>query len=61
MAPFKAYRVHTIDGKPVCRFETLGLDDLDPGPVLIKVAYSSITYKDAMAARGVGTSMLRAW
>jgi putative YhdH/YhfP family quinone oxidoreductase len=57
MTPFKAYRVHTIDGKPDCRFETLTLDQLDPGPVVIKVAYSAITYKDAMAARGVGKNV----
>lgn len=57
MNKFKAYRVHTIDGKPVCRFETLSLDDLDPGPVVIKTAYSAVTYKDAMAARGVGRNV----
>lgn len=57
MSPFKAYRVHTIEGKPVCRFEKLSLDELDPGPVLIKVAFSAITYKDAMAARGVGKNV----
>jgi acrylyl-CoA reductase (NADPH) len=57
MSPFKAYRVHTIEGKPVCRFEKLTLDDLDPGPVVIKVAFSAITYKDAMAARGVGKNV----
>ena len=57
MSPFKAYRVHTIDGKPDCRFETLSLEELDPGPVVIKVAYSAITYKDAMAARGVGKNV----
>lgn len=57
MEKFKAYRVHTIDGKPVCRFETLSLDDLDKGPVLIKTAYSAVTYKDAMAARGVGKNV----
>jgi acrylyl-CoA reductase (NADPH) len=54
---FKAYRVHTIDGKPDCRFEQLSLDDLDPGPVVIKTAYSAVTYKDAMAARGVGKNV----
>ena len=54
---FKAFRVHTIDGKPACRFEKLTLDDLDPGPVVIKTAYSAITYKDAMAARGVGKNV----
>lgn len=54
---FKAYRVHTVDGKPVPRFETLTLDDLDPGPVVIRTAYSAVTYKDAMAARGVGKNV----
>jgi len=57
MAPFKAFRVHTIEGKPVCRFEKLTLDELDPGAVVIKVAFSAITYKDAMAARGVGKNV----
>jgi acrylyl-CoA reductase (NADPH) len=57
MSSFKAYRVHTVGGKPQCRFETLTLDQLDPGPVVIKVAYSAITYKDAMAARGVGKNV----
>lgn len=54
MTTFKAYRVHTVGGKPVCKFEQLTMDDLDPGDVVIKTAYSAITYKDAMAARGVG-------
>jgi acrylyl-CoA reductase (NADPH) len=57
MQTFKAFRVHTVDGKPVCRFERLTLDDLDPGPVVIRTAFSAITYKDAMAARGVGKNV----
>lgn len=57
MEKFKAFRVHTIDGQPVCRFEQLSLDDIDDGPVVIQVAYSAITYKDAMAARGVGRNV----
>ncbi len=57
MESFKAYRVHTVDGKPVCKFEKLTLAELDPGAVLIKVAFSAITYKDAMAARGVGKNV----
>lgn len=57
METFKAFRVHTINGKPICRFEQLTLDDLDPGPVLIRTAFSAITYKDAMAARGVGKNV----
>ena len=54
---FKAFRVHTIDGKAVCRFERLTLEDLDPGAVVIETAYSAVTYKDAMAARGVGKNV----
>ncbi|MEY2619744.1 MAG: hypothetical protein RL522_2746 [Pseudomonadota bacterium] len=57
MEQFKAFRVHTLDGKPVCKFEQLTLDEIDPGPVLIRTAYSAITYKDAMAARGVGKNV----
>ena len=57
MKTFKAYRVHTIDGKPVCKFEQLAMEDLDKGDVVIKTAYSAITYKDAMAARGVGKNV----
>jgi acrylyl-CoA reductase (NADPH) len=54
---FQAFRVHTVDGRASCRFEQLSLDDLDAGPVLIRVAFSAITYKDAMAARGVGKNV----
>lgn len=57
MRGFNAFRVHTIDGKAVCKFEKLTIDDLDPGEVTIKVAFSAITYKDAMAARGVGKNV----
>lgn len=57
MKTFKAYRVHTIEGKPVCKFEQLTMDDLDKGDVVIETAYSAITYKDAMAARGVGKNV----
>jgi acrylyl-CoA reductase (NADPH) len=54
---FPALRVHTVEGQARCRFEQLTLADLDPGPVLIRVAYSAITYKDAMAARGIGKNV----
>ncbi|MEK0416927.1 MAG: hypothetical protein RI949_933 [Pseudomonadota bacterium] len=57
MQTFKAFRVHTVDGKASCRFEQLTLDDLDEGAVLIRTAFSAITYKDAMAARGVGKNV----
>jgi putative YhdH/YhfP family quinone oxidoreductase len=57
MDQFKAFRVHTVDGQPVCKFEQLTMDDIDPGPVVIRTAFSAITYKDAMAARGVGKNV----
>ena len=54
---FKAFRVHAGANPVQCRFETLTMDDLDMGTVVIKTAYSAINYKDAMAARGVGKNV----
>ncbi|HSN72742.1 MAG TPA: oxidoreductase [Steroidobacteraceae bacterium] len=52
--PFRAFRIHETDGKVSARFEQLELDDLGPGDVVVKVHYSSINYKDALAATGAG-------
>lgn len=57
MERFKAFRVHTIDGRAECRFEDLTINEIDAGSVTIKVAYSSMNYKDAMAARGIGKNV----
>ena len=54
MTPFKAYRIHDIDGRTVARFDQLTLDDLGPGDVVVRVEYSTINYKDALAATGAG-------
>jgi acrylyl-CoA reductase (NADPH) len=54
MSQFRALRIHQVDGKPVARLETIGLDDLNAGEVLIRVRYSTINYKDALAATGAG-------
>lgn len=51
---FKAYRIHEIDKKIVARFEQLTLDDLAAGDVVIRILYSDINYKDALAATGAG-------
>ena len=51
---FKAFRVHNENGRIAARFETLGLDDLNAGNVVIRVTYSDINYKDALAATGAG-------
>jgi NADPH2:quinone reductase len=51
---FKAFRIHEIDRKIVARFEQLALDDLAAGDVVVRVLYSDINYKDALAATGAG-------
>src|SRR5688572_26064240 len=51
---FQAFRIHNENGRIAARFETLGLDDLNAGNVVIRVAYSDINYKDALAATGAG-------
>jgi NADPH2:quinone reductase len=52
MQNFKAYRIHQQDGRISARFESIGLDDLGPGDVVVRVHYSDINYKDALAATG---------
>ena len=49
---FTALRIHRIDGAVRSELERLSVDDLTPGNVLIRVEYSSINYKDALAATG---------
>ena len=51
---FKALRIHEIDKKIVARFDQLTIDDLSPGDVVVRVLYSDINYKDALAATGAG-------
>src|SRR2546422_4444123 len=59
MGKFKAYRIHEIEKKAVARFEELSLEDLDKGEVVVRVAYSSVNYKDALAATGAGRIIRR--
>lgn len=59
MKPFNAYRIHSEGGKIAARFEQLTLDDLAPGEVVIRVGYSDINYKDALAATGAGKILRR--
>jgi len=55
MATFTAYQLSAPDpsGTPQGRFVEMTEDDLSPGDVVIKVAYSSINFKDALAAAGI--------
>ena len=49
---FRAYRVHA-DGKfGVGRAETMTRAEFDRGDVVVRVAYASVNYKDALTARG---------
>jgi putative YhdH/YhfP family quinone oxidoreductase len=59
MATFKALRIFNEDGKILSRLVDLSLDELDAGEVVIKTAYSSINYKDALAATGAGKIIRR--
>ncbi|MDE2343382.1 MAG: oxidoreductase [Betaproteobacteria bacterium] len=57
--PFKAYRVDAADGRVSGKIVTLELSDLPAGDVLIRAEYSSVNYKDALAATGMGKIMRR--
>ncbi len=59
MSRFKAFRIHERDGGVAAGFETMGVHELTPGDVLIRVRYSSINYKDALAATGAGKILRR--
>jgi acrylyl-CoA reductase (NADPH) len=52
MAPFKALRVHQGSTGRFARLESVTLDDLTPGDVIVRVAYSCLNYKDALAVTG---------
>ena len=53
MREFRALRIDEVDGVEA-GFADLTLDDLSEGDVVIKVSYSTINYKDALAATGAG-------
>jgi acrylyl-CoA reductase (NADPH) len=56
---FKAYRIDEADKKVSAAFVECTLDDLDPGEIVVRVAYSDVNYKDALAATGKGRILLR--
>jgi putative YhdH/YhfP family quinone oxidoreductase len=59
MTTLKAYRIFNEDGKVAGRFTDMKLEELDAGEVVIKVAYSSVNFKDALAATGAGKIIRR--
>ena len=54
---FRAYRI--FEEGAAGRFDALGIDDLDPGEVVIKAHFSSVNYKDALAGTGKGKVIRR--
>jgi len=56
---FRAYRIYETNGNVSTQVEALGLDDLSVGEVTVRVHYSSINYKDALAATGKGKIIRR--
>lgn len=59
MTSFRALRVHQNGKASEARIETLQLSDLGEGEVVIRVAWSSLNYKDALAVTGKGRIMRR--
>ncbi|MEE4244778.1 MAG: YhdH/YhfP family quinone oxidoreductase [Kangiellaceae bacterium] len=54
---FLACRVFNEDGRVGHKLTNMSVDELTAGDVLIRVEYSSINYKDALAASGRGKIM----
>ena len=57
---FRAFRIHADGGKTHrAGIESVALEDLSPGEVVVKAAYSSVNYKDALAGTGKGKILRR--
>jgi NADPH2:quinone reductase len=58
-AAFRAFRLFEEDGAVRGRVVPATIDELSPGEVVIKAAYSSVNYKDALAGTGTGKIVRR--
>jgi len=59
MRSFKAFLIEEIEGKTKSGLVNIDESQLDPGEVTIRVAFSSVNYKDALAATGAGRIIRR--
>ena len=50
---FKAYQIEELNGVFSGSVKTLETPSIDEGHIIVKVDYSSLNYKDALAATGV--------
>ena len=55
----QALRIFEEGGKSIARNVEMSIDDLSAGEVLIRTAYSSVNYKDALAVTGAGKVIRR--
>jgi putative YhdH/YhfP family quinone oxidoreductase len=58
-ARFNAFRIHSDDAGYRSGIEQVSLDDLAPGEIVVKTAYSSVNFKDALAGTGQGKILRR--
>jgi putative YhdH/YhfP family quinone oxidoreductase len=58
-ARFNAFRIHSDDAGYRSGIQQLSLDDLAPGEIVIRTAYSSVNFKDALAGTGQGRILRR--
>lgn len=54
MTTFPAFRIHNDTAGYRAGIEQMSTDQLSPGEILVKSAYSSVNYKDALAGTGKG-------
>ena len=58
-ATFPAFRIHHDSDGHCSGIEEVSIDDLSPGEIVIRAAYSSVNYKDALAGTGTGKILRR--
>ena len=61
MEKFKAFRIFSENDKVAGRVVDMPLDQLAAGEVVFRTAYSSVNYKDALAATGAGGKIIRTY
>ena len=56
---FRAFRIRSDEQGYRAGIETMCADELSPGEILVRVEYSSVNYKDALAGTGKGKILRR--
>ena len=59
MESFRAYRIFEENGRSKGRLVDMSTEELDAGEVLIRTAYSSVNFKDALTGTGAGKVVRR--